>query len=194
MSRVPRDRGEARTASRLGHWLSWLADGTSSTVLFVLMAMTCIDVIGRSLFNAPLDGATELTQLMLGVIVFAVVPTVCLREDHITVDLLDPWFPAPLVRPRRIALNLLMAVMLAAVCWRVWILSDLTADYGDATEYLAIPLAPISYFIAALSGAGALALLANALHYLLRGEPVRYDQAPDDQDRDVGTGHSSPGI
>ena len=182
MSGPGEDRGEIPTASRLGRWLSWLADGTSSTVLFVLMAMTCIDVIGRSLFNAPLPGATELTQLMLAVIVFAVVPTVCLREDHISVDLLDPWFPGPLVRPRRMVLNLLMAVMLAAVCWRVWILADLTAEYGDATEFLAIRLAPISYFIAALSGAGALALLANALHYLRRGRPNRYDPDRDDSD------------
>lgn len=158
------------------------------------MVMTCIDVIGRSFFNAPLDGATEATQLMLAIIVFAVVPTVCLREDHITVDLLDPWFPAPLVRPRRIVLNLLMAMLLAAVCWRVWILADLTAEYGDATEFLEIPLAPISYFIAVLSAAGAIALLANALHYLRRGEPDRYDQAPDDQDPDDGAEHSQTGI
>ncbi len=153
------------SAGRFGLWLNRLADGASSLVLFALMAMTCIDVIGRYFFNAPLDGATELTQLMLGVIVFAVLPAVCLREEHISVDLLDRWFPAALTAPRSVALNLLMAVMMAAVSWRVWLLAEITADYGDATEFLAIPLAPITYFIAVLSGGGALAFAANAARH-----------------------------
>ena len=134
------------SAGHLADWLNRLADGTSALVLFALMAMTCIDVIGRYFFNAPLDGATELTQLMLGVIVFAMLPAVCLREEHISVDLLDRWFPARFGAVRSIVLNLLMAVMMAAVCWRVWLLAELTADYGDATEFLAIrsPRSPIS--------------------------------------------------
>ena len=51
--------------------------------------MTCIDVVGRYFLNSPLDGATELTQLMMGLIVFAILPTVCYREEHVSVDLLD---------------------------------------------------------------------------------------------------------
>ena len=152
-------------AGRFGPWLNRLADGVSAAVLFALMAMTCIDVVGRYFFNAPLDGATELTQLMLGVIVFAVLPAVCQREEHISVDLLDRWFPRALTAPRNTVLNLLMAVMMAVVCWRVWLLAELTADYGDATEFLAIPLAPITYFIAVLSGAAALAFAANAARH-----------------------------
>ena len=69
-------------------WLKF-GDGASSLVLFALMVMTCIDVIGRYFFNSPLDGATELTQLMMGLIVFAILPTVCYREEHVSVDLLD---------------------------------------------------------------------------------------------------------
>ena len=63
-------------------WLKF-GDGASALVLFALMAMTCIDVVGRYFFNSPLDGATELTQLMMGLIVFAILPTVCLSLIHI---------------------------------------------------------------------------------------------------------------
>ena len=66
------DRIDAPSGTRAGRYLAAIPDGVSSLVLFVLMVMTCIDVIGRELLNDPLDGATELTQLMLGVIVFAV--------------------------------------------------------------------------------------------------------------------------
>ena len=171
MNAARQEHRQGLSAGRLGLRLNRLADGVSAVVLFALMAMTCIDVIGRYFFNAPLDGATELTQLMLGVIVFAVLPAVCQREEHISVDLLDRWFPQALAAPRDAAFNLLMAVMMAVVCWRVWLLAELTADYGDATEFLAIPLAPITYFIAVLSGAAALAFAANAARRfaILRG-------------------------
>lgn len=167
-------RGDG-SASRFAAWLNRLADGTAALVLFALMAMTCLDVIGRYFFNAPLDGATELTQLMLGVIVFAVLPAVCLREEHISVDLLDRWFPVRFEALRGVVLNLLMAVMMAAVCWRVSLLAALTADYGDATEFLEIPLAPITWFIAVLSGCGAAAFAANVVRHL---SPARYGRKP----------------
>lgn len=142
-------------------------DGISAVVLFALMVMTCIDVFGREVLRAPLDGATELTQIMLGVIVFAVLPIVSFREDHITVDLLDRWFPKRLAHPRQVLLNLIAGGIMAAVCWRVWIIGRDQADVGDTTEFLAIPLGPVSYFIAIMSGITAVALIANAIRHIM---------------------------
>ena len=166
MSAAGGERRQTPLAGRFTSALNRLADGAAGLVLFALMAMTCVDVAGRYFFSAPLDGATELTQLMMGAIVFAVLPAACLREEHISVDLLDRWFPPALAAPRGAVLNALMAAMMAAVCWRVWLIADLTADYGDATEFLAIPLAPVTYFIAVSSGAAALAFAANAVRLL----------------------------
>ena len=150
---------------------SALTDGLGAAVLFVLMAMTCIDVFGREVFAAPLDGATELTQIMMGVIVFAVFPIVSLREDHITVDLLDRWFPERLARPRRVIINLIAAAVMVGVCWRVWIIGGFQSDYGDATEFLSIPLGPVSYFISVMSGVAAVVMFANAVRHLTGSGP-----------------------
>ena len=143
--------------------------------------MTCIDVFGRELLNAPLDGATELTQLMMGVIVFAVLPVVCLREDHITVDLLDRWFPRRLAPTRQIVLNLAASGIMAVVCWRVWIIGSFQMEYGDGTEFLRIPLGPISFFISIMSGIAAVALLVVAVRYatgrtVIRSQDPRINQ------------------
>ena len=62
-------------------------------------------------------------------------------------------------------LNAVMAVALGFVAWRVWIIAGLTADYGDATEFLEIRLAPINYFIAALSACGAAAFVVNTVRH-----------------------------
>ena len=165
MSETDRPDGTPPSGRRVGNRLIAVPEGVSALVLFALMAMTCIDVIGRELFGTPLDGATELTQLMLGVVVFAILPSVCLREEHVSVDLIDLWFPERLVPLRQAVLNAVMAVALGFVAWRVWIIAGLTADYGDATEFLAIRLAPINYFIAALSACGAVALVVNTVRH-----------------------------
>tara|TARA_B100002003_G_scaffold185410_1_gene173787 strand:- start:240 stop:797 length:558 start_codon:yes stop_codon:yes gene_type:complete len=165
--------------SHSGFRLSYLAgagDGVSSIVLFALMVMTCVDVVGRYFFNAPLDGATELTQLMMGVIVFAILPAVCYREEHVSVDLLDLWMPSSWVNRRQFTLNVLMAVMLGFVAWRVWISADFMVEYGDATEFLGIPYAPITYFIAIMNGAAAIAFLLNAMRYVRGKGPMSPDR------------------
>ncbi len=165
MSDPDRPDGTPPSGRRGRNRLIAVPEGASALVLFALMAMTCIDVIGRELFGTPLDGATELTQLMLGVIVFAILPSVCLREEHVSVDLIDLWFPGRLVPLRQAVLNAVMAVALGFVAWRVWIIAGLTADYGDATEFLEIRLAPINYFIAVLSGCGAAAFVVNTVRH-----------------------------
>ena len=156
--------------------LAGVGGWVAAIVLFALMAMTCVDVVGRFFFNAPLDGATELTQLMMGVIVFAILPTVCYREEHVSVDLLDLWMPSRWINRRQCILNGLMAVMLAFVAWRVWISADFMVEYGDATEFLGIPYAPITYFIAIMNGAAAIAFLFNALRYVRGKGPMSPDR------------------
>ena len=182
MSETDRPDGTPPPGRRGGKWLTAVPEGASAAVRFALMAMTCIDVVGRELLGAPLDGATELTQLMLGVIVFAILPSVCLREEHVSVDLLDLWFPERLVPLRQAVLNAVMAVALGFVAWRVWIIAGLTADYGDATEFLEIRLAPINYFIAALSACGAAAFVANTVRHARAAlSTAAAKDAPDDR-------------
>ena len=151
---------------QMGLWLARFLEGAAGVVLFAMMAMTCIDVTGRYFFNAPLDGATELTQMMLAIVVFAVLPTATWREEHINVDLLDNVFPRRLVNIRQALVNLVSAVALGWLTLRIWDLAARTASYGDVTPYLGIPMAPVDYFIAVMAGATALALALNVVRYL----------------------------
>ena len=130
------------------------------------MVLTCIDVMGRYLFNAPLQGATELTRLLMAGIIFAALPAVCLREDHVTVDLLDTLTPKWLVRARQLVINLTCTVILAVISWRVWLLAERAGQYGDRTEYLQIPVAPVVYFIALMCAMAALVAALVCVYYL----------------------------
>ena len=50
---------------RFGSALQTVLGVTSGTVLFLMMAITAVDVAGRYLFNQPLPGGFELTELLL---------------------------------------------------------------------------------------------------------------------------------
>ncbi|MFT5487322.1 MAG: TRAP-type C4-dicarboxylate transport system permease small subunit [Paracoccaceae bacterium] len=162
-----------KSESQSDNMFGWLTDGLSALVLFALMVMTCIDVFGRELLNTPLNGATELTQLMMGAIVFAVLPIVSFREEHITVDLLDKWFPRRFAPSRQVILNLAAGIMMAVVCWRVWIIGEFQMEYGDGTEFLRIPLGPVSYFISILSGITSVALFIKMYRHITGRAEIR---------------------
>jgi TRAP-type C4-dicarboxylate transport system permease small subunit len=147
-------------------WLTLPLDAVAALILFALMLMTCIDVLGRYLFNAPLNGATELTELMMAGIIFAALPVVGRREQHINVDLLDSITPRVLVNIRQTLINTIAAVAMAVICWRVWILAARHAEYGDRTEFLQIPVAPVVYFISVMCALAALLLILNVGLYL----------------------------
>ena len=102
----------------------------------------------------------------MAALIYAGLPSVCRQESHVTIDLLDPLTPDGFVRPRQIAVNLVCAAILAVLAWQLWLYAVKIADYGDVTEYLRLPQAPLIYYMAVLAGVGALIFLANIGRYL----------------------------
>ena len=71
-----------------------LLGAISATVLFVMMMITAIDVAGRYLFNKPLAGGFELTEMMLAALIYCGLPLVSKRREHIVIDTFDPLYVA----------------------------------------------------------------------------------------------------
>jgi len=132
--------------------------------LFVLMVMTFMDVTLRSIFNSPIEAATELTRILMAVMVFAVLPIVSAKGHHIAVDLTDGLFLNwGLHRWRDGLIQIASGVMLIWPVQRVWVLAERNRDYGDVTEYLGIPQYYIGWFIAAATAVTALVMVLNGL-------------------------------
>jgi len=135
----------------------------ASVLLFAMMLVTFVDVVGRYFFGHSLNGAYELTEVLLGLVVFAGLPIVTWRGEHVTVDLLTSRLPA---RPRITLARLTAAVtalVLAVLAWRLGSTAHDLLGYGDATVFLGIPLGPVAGVMAALAGVGAAAALARVL-------------------------------
>jgi TRAP-type C4-dicarboxylate transport system permease small subunit len=73
----------------LSRWLGYLA----VTVLGLMMLLTVADVSGRYFFNSPISGATEISRLMMVLIVFPALGWAALGKTHVRVDLLVTRFP-----------------------------------------------------------------------------------------------------
>jgi len=116
-----------------------------------MMLLTLADVVGRYIFNAPIPGAFEVTEIMMGVLAFAIFPIITAREEHISVGLFDHLFKGGLNRVRLVFLSLLTAALLGLLCWRVWIEAEKHAEYSDYTAYLHIPIAPVVYFMGVMA-------------------------------------------
>lgn len=133
-------------------------------LLFLLMMMTFVDVVGRNFFNRPLNGAAELTELMLAAIVFLMLPFIAIRQKHIVVDLLDFIGNRVFKVIRSLLGSAVGAFFFGMMALRLWHLAVSTARYNDATPTMKIPIAPLVYgmsVLAAITAACFLALLVN---------------------------------
>jgi TRAP-type C4-dicarboxylate transport system permease small subunit len=122
----------------------------ASTILFLMMLLTFVDVVARYLFNFPLRGGFEVTELMLLVLIFAGLPLVSHADEHVTMDFIDRMLPDS---GRLLVVRLVHGVCAAVMfflTWQVWIKAGKIAGYGDTTDVLKITVGPFVYFMAAM--------------------------------------------
>ncbi|CAM4145978.1 TRAP transporter small permease [Bordetella tumulicola] len=123
--------------------------------------LTVIDATGRYLFNRPILGSVELVELMMIAVIFSGIPLMTRARGHITVDGFSHLFSARAVRLQDRFGALLAGVVSGFLAWVTWSKADSTADYGDITAMLGIPLAPFVYAMAVLLALDAIYQLSN---------------------------------
>ena len=127
-----------------------------------MMLLTVVDVVGRYVFNRPLRGAFELTELMLVVLIFAGLPLVSYADEHVTMDFIDRLLsPRGQVVLRR-AMQAISAILMFFLAWLVWLKADRIWAYRDATDVLRIAYGPFVYFMAIMIGLAGLIHLYKA--------------------------------
>ena len=130
-----------------------------------MMCLTFVDVVARYVFNRPLRGAFEVTELLLLVLIFAGLPLVSHADEHVTMDFID----RVLGPSRRVALKRLVHALCAAIffllAWLVWLKADRIWAYRDATDVLRIVYGPFVYFMAVMIALAGLIHLYKALEW-----------------------------
>jgi TRAP-type C4-dicarboxylate transport system permease small subunit len=119
----------------------------ASAILFCMMTLTFVDVVARYVFNRPLRGAFEVTELLLVVLIFGGLPLVSHADEHVTMDFIDNLLGRWRELWQRVVQAASAAIMFL-LTWLVWLKADRIQAYGDATDVLRIAYGPFVYFMA----------------------------------------------
>jgi len=153
-----------------------IASGALAAVaLFAIMALTFFDVGSRKLLDNSIPGSLELTELLMVVVIFAGLPLVSMRGEHVTFDSLDAYLPAGVRRAQAVLVHLLCAAAMLALGWLMWREGGQFLATGETTAQLKILKAPFIYLMAvlcALTGLVHLGLVARPPAELAEGEGV----------------------
>lgn len=136
-----------------------LLGGIAGVILFVMMFLTCADVVGRYFLNSPVRGAFELTEIMLACLIFTGLPLVTLRQEHITVDVLDGVTPDWLLRIQHVIASLIACVATGYLAWRLSIRAANMLASGETTAQLKLTLGYLTYSMSLLMALTAVAFL-----------------------------------
>ena len=121
----------------------------ASIILLAMMLLTTVDVVARYVFNRPLRGAFEITELLLLVLIFAGLPLVSFTNEHAVMDFIDRLLGRRTLRGLERGVELASATLMFFLAWLVWGKADRIWAYRDATDVLRIVYGPFVYFMAA---------------------------------------------
>jgi TRAP-type C4-dicarboxylate transport system permease small subunit len=134
----------------------------ASAILLAMMLLTFVDVVARYLFNRPVRGAFEVTELLLLVLIFAGLPLVSFAGEHALMDFVDRLLGRRAQRLVEAAVDVVAAALMFGLVWLLWLKADRIWAYRDATDVLRIPYGPFVYLMALMVGLTGLVHLYRA--------------------------------
>jgi TRAP-type C4-dicarboxylate transport system permease small subunit len=137
----------------------------AGAALFAIMSLTFFDVLGRKFLSNSIPGSLEVTELLMVVVIFAALPLVSDRGEHVAFDSLDHYLPAWALRMQSAIVNVLCAVVLLCLGWLMWQSGTQFLQSGETTAQLKILKAPFLY------GMGLLCALTGLVHLILVARP-----------------------
>jgi TRAP-type C4-dicarboxylate transport system permease small subunit len=136
-------RGERDVWSRVGIVLERATRGLAlagGLLLVGVLVMTVMSVAGRYLFDAPIPGDYEITELACGVAVFAFLPYCQLHRANIVVEFFTTRLPPQRKRLLDAVHSLAFTVVAVLLAWRLAVGGLGKMADGQTTLYLGIPL------------------------------------------------------
>ncbi len=143
----------------------------AAAALFAIMALTFFDVGGRKLLSNSIPGSLELTELLMVVVIFAALPLVSLRGEHVVFDSLDGYLPPAVRKIQRALMQTVCAAVLLGLGWLMWQTGGEFLATGETTAQLKIIKAPFMY------GMAVLCVVAGLIHLGLAFRPSAAEEA-----------------
>ena len=105
-----------------------------------MVAINVVDVGLRSGLNTPIFGAYEIVEFMLAAVAFLAIPEVFLRDQHITIELIDQVVPAKVSDWLRAVGTAAAFVFVALLSWHMVRPALDNIEFNEITMDLQLPL------------------------------------------------------
>ena len=135
------------------------------TALFAIMALTFFDVLGRKFLSHSIPGSLELTELLMVVVIFAGLPLVSARGEHVVFDSLDSMLPAWLLKMQGMVVHLFCGALMLGLAYLMWTTGQQFSENGETTAQLKLAKAPFIFGMALLCG------VTGLVHFAMVGKP-----------------------
>jgi len=131
-------------------WTERFLEVAISLCLLVMVAVTVVDVAGRYFFNAPLSGGYEISEILMGMTVFASLPLASRAENHLAIGLLTDRLSGGARRWHRIMVLAISVAALAYIGWRMGVQTGIMFNSKATSGSLRLPLWPVAGIMAVL--------------------------------------------
>ena len=139
----------------------WLAR-TGSVGLAVMMLLTLFDVVGRA-FNHPISGSVEVTELIMGIMIYLGVGYTTFLQGHIRVDILIINFKARTQAVLDFITGIVGLFITVLISWQLFIQAHSRMTNNETTQIWEVSLWPWAFIMAFAS---ILMVTSLALHVL----------------------------
>ena len=130
------------------------------------MFLGAADVLGRYLFNHPITGTYEISQILLASIVFFGLAYTQYEDKHTSIWLIFERFPIKMQRVITLCTHLLVLVIFILITWRATITAIEYLEVNRLLAGLLIPIFPFQLFVSL--GASLISLeLIIQIYYLV---------------------------
>lgn len=133
----------AAAAGRTTRLLAYVA----GAALLWLMLLTVVAVVMRYVFNAPILGAQDISELSLAVVVFLGIPYCGWTGGHVAVDLISSVVGESRLRYTDTLMRLAGGVLFGFVAWQAMRQGLDALEYGDASNLVDISHYPFMFLM-----------------------------------------------
>lgn len=120
------------------------------TMIGLMMLVTTADVIGRYFFNQPIYGAFQLTEVLMGLVIFAGMPLATAAREHIAVNFLENALSVRGRCAQTAVTDLACAGIAGVMAWRIWVRGTALVDAREVMQQLDISRGYVAWTMAAL--------------------------------------------
>ncbi|KEF37510.1 TRAP-type C4-dicarboxylate transport system, small permease component [Schinkia azotoformans MEV2011] len=144
---------------KITKWLHNIAE----VILLLIMLWITFDVLGRWLFNHPIKGTVDFTELGLSMVVFLSLAYTHLHKVHVTIDFVVEKFSEKVQWIFECVINVIIAAVLSVVAWSLVMNSQRLLHSNTVTADLYLPV----YLFVIIAAIGTVVFALSAVSHIV---------------------------